>query len=232
MLFEKKNKTAKEDVSPSFINEIEEIMLPEEDEDKYKNKGSSINQEEETSSDIENSNDSASSIGIAVIKIKHQNSLEKKEIHNRESHLSKKRVNSEAIIEQNKGKESTIKGVLLFIQVLLGICLADLSIFLFLISLKHSSSGQKIISLVLELLLLLISLYGAYPKKTISHKKAVAALYLWSILFLIPLEFFSESGIKNEEKLKLFHETLTLRLILIAVQEVLFFLALVAKIEI
>lgn len=208
--------------------------------------------EKETCPDAE-SNESSSSDGIVVIpekdkpkspaesgkeikEIKKGTKEEKKPIEKNENEKEMKdyisNENSIKQIKANLKKEKIIKYLLQGIEILLGLFLSFLSGFLFYLSLEFSSSGQKFLSLTVEVIIFFISLYGINPKKSNVDKKILFSLYLWIDFLLIPISFFSESGIKDAKVYIKFNDVLLLRLILVVIQELLFCISLVAKINI
>lgn len=220
------------------INELSTDYLLEKEKEKlnisFKESkgGSSLNYEGEDNTF------SFSSDGIIILSPKSKNKEEKKiekETKDYNKNNSKPHISNEELIKKiriNINKEKKITKVILVIEVFLGFLLSNLSGLIFYLSFKFSSSGQKIIAMSIELIIIPISFYGIFPKKSSSHKKILISLYLWISLFLIPISFFSESGIKDNKILIIYHDILIFRLIFILNQEILFFISLLINIKI
>ena len=155
---------------------------------------------------------------------------------NRESFVNKVKQNKEEIDkkkkEQNIKNISKIKIILLIIEIILGILLSISSFAIIFILFKDNIINKKLISVVVEPIILLISIIGILPYKGKSCKKIVVALYLWEGLFLFPFSFYSNSGIKNANLYVIINRILFSRLCLLIIQFLNFIVSLVMKINI
>lgn len=182
-------------------------------------------------------NDSVSLDGFVIVSTSNNNFKyikEKKEHIISEQEIDIDEFNEE-IEKMAKKRKKTLEKLRLFlmsIEILLGCSLAFASIFLFCISFDCSSSFQRILSSFIEIIILIVSFMSVYPKKNNTFRKSLSVLYIWIILFLIPLSFFTETGIKNEEMQNHYHQMLIYRLYILILQLLLFFISFITKIEI
>ena len=155
---------------------------------------------------------------------------------NRESFTNKVKQNKEEIDkkkrEQNIKNISKIKIILLIIEIILGILLSISSFAILFILFKDNIINEKLISFIVEPIIFLISIIGILPYKGKSCKKIVVALYLWEGLFLFPISFYSNSGIKDTNLYVISNRILFSRLCLLVIQFLNFIVSLVMKINI
>ena len=155
---------------------------------------------------------------------------------NRESFLNKVKQNKEEIDkkkrEQNIKNITKIKIILLIIEIILGILLSISSFAILFILFKDNIINQKLISVIVEPIIFLISIIGILPYKGKSCKKIVVALYLWEGLFLFPFSFYSNSGIKDANLYVISNRILFSRLCLLVIQFLNFIVSLVMEINI
>ena len=155
---------------------------------------------------------------------------------NRESFVNKVKQNKEEIDkkkrEQNIKNISKIKIILLIIEIILGILLSISSFAIIFILFKDNIINKKLISVVVEPIILLISIIGILPYKGKSCKKIVVALYLWEGLFLFPFSFYSNSAIKDKNLYDICNKILLVRIFSLLIQLLNFILSLILKINI
>lgn len=229
-----KEKLIHDYANEDIIKEIIDISLISEKNEKEEEGNSFLETGDNT-----HLNDSMSSAGFVIVSLSgnQKNKLsisEKKEKSLAETSIDFDELSRELIEIQKKNKKCKEKyrAVFLTIEILLGCALIFASIFLFCLGFDFSSSGQRILSSGIEIVLVIISSFSIFPKKNGTMRKILGTLYIWMGLFLIPLSFFSESGIKDENMKNRYHQMLLIRLYLYISQVVIFFIALIAKIEI
>ena len=139
-------------------------------------------------------------------------------------------------IENKKIQKENIKAklriFLLVIEIILGIVLIIFSFFILFIFFKDELSDKKIISIIIEPIIIGISIVGTIPHKGINYKKIVIVLYLWEALFLFPFSFYAKTGIIDEDLYFLCNKVLIVRISLLSVQFLNFILSLILKIDI
>jgi hypothetical protein len=139
-------------------------------------------------------------------------------------------------IENKKIKQQNIKAkmriFLLVIEIILGIALIIFSFFILFIFCKDGISDKKIISIIIEPIIIGISVVGVIPHKGENYKKIVVVLYLWEGLFIFPFSFYAKTGIIDEDLFNICYKVLVVRLSLLSVQLLNFILSLILKIDI
>ena len=154
---------------------------------------------------------------------------------NRESFQNLVNVKNQNI-ENKKIKQQNIKAkmriFLLVIEIILGIVLIIFSFFILFIFCKDGISDKKIISIIIEPIIIGISVVGVIPHKGENYKKIVVVLYLWEGLFLFPFSFYAKTGIIDEDLFNICYKVLVVRLSLLSVQLLNFILSLILKIDI
>lgn len=139
-------------------------------------------------------------------------------------------------IENKKLKQQNIKAkmriFLLVIEIILGIVLIIFSFFILFIFFKDKISDKKVISIIIEPIIIGISIVGVIPHKGVNYKKILVILYLWEGLFLFPFSFYAKTGIIDEDLYDACNKVLIIRLSLLAVQLLNFILSLILKIDI
>ena len=95
---------------------------------------------------------------------------------------------------------------------------------------EEKVTHQKIIGVIIEPLILIISFVGMLPISNITYKKIKFALYIWECILLIPLSFYVKSSIDG--KYFLFDLIIKIRIGLLAVQLINFVISLIFKIDI
>ena len=139
-------------------------------------------------------------------------------------------------IENKKLKLQSIKTkmriFLLVIEIILGIVLIIFSFFILFIFFKDEISDKKVISIIIEPIIIGISIVGTIPHKGKNYKKIVIVLYLWEGLFLFPFSFYAKTGIIDEDLYDACNKVLIVRLSLLALQLLNFILSLILKIDI
>ena len=154
---------------------------------------------------------------------------------NRESiqnlvNVKNQNIENKKIVQQNIKTKMRI--FLLVIEIILGIVLIIFSFLILFIFFKDEILDKKIISIIIEPIIIGISVAGAIPHKGENYKKIVIILYLWEGLFLFPFSFYAKTGIIDEDLYDVCNKVLIVRLSLLAVQLLNFILSLILKIDI
>ena len=139
-------------------------------------------------------------------------------------------IENKKIVQQNIKTKMRI--FLLVIEIILGIVLIIFSFLILFIVFKDEILDKKIISIIIEPIIIGISVVGAIPHKGENYKKIVIILYLWEGLFLFPFSFYAKTGIIDEDLYDVCNKVLIVRLSLLAVQLLNFILSLILKIDI
>ena len=139
-------------------------------------------------------------------------------------------IENKKIVQQNIKTKMRI--FFLVIEIMLGIVLIIFSFLILFLFYKDEISDKKIISIIIEPIIIGISVAGAIPHKGENYKKIVIILYLWEGLFLFPFAFYANSGIIDEDLYDVCNKVLIVRLSLLAVQLLNFILSLILKIDI
>ena len=139
-------------------------------------------------------------------------------------------IENKKIVQQNIKTKMRI--FLLVIEIILGIVLIIFSFLILFIVFKDEILDKKIISIIIEPIIIGISVAGAIPHKGENYKKIVIILYLWEGLFLFPFSFYAKTGIIDEDLYDVCNKVLIVRLSLLAVQLLNFILSLILKIDI
>jgi hypothetical protein len=139
-------------------------------------------------------------------------------------------IENKKIVQQNIKTKMRI--FLLVIEIILGIVLIIFSFLILFIFFKDEILDKKIISIIIEPIIIGISVAGAIPHKGENYKKIVIILYLWEGLFLFPFSFYAKTGIIDEDLYDVCNKVLIVRLSLLAVQLLNFILSLILKIDI
>ena len=139
-------------------------------------------------------------------------------------------IENKKIVQQNIKTKMRI--FLLVIEIILGIVLIIFSFLILFIVFKDEILDKKIISIIIEPIIIGISVIGAIPHKGENYKKIVIILYLWEGLFLFPFSFYAKTGIIDEDLYDVCNKVLIVRLSLLAVQLLNFILSLILKIDI
>ena len=124
-----------------------------------------------------------------------------------------------------------LKKILTILKFLFGILLTSGSIFLLIIIIKETFKHQKLIGIIIEPLIILISILGMFLFKNITYKKIIFALFLWEGLYLFPLSFYVKSSIK-EDYIFFFDLIIKIRIWLFLGQLINFIMALAFKLDI
>jgi hypothetical protein len=154
---------------------------------------------------------------------------------NRESfqnliNVKNQNIENKKIVQQNIKTKMRI--FLLVIEIILGIVLIIFSFFILFIFFKDEISDKKVISIIIEPIIIGISIVGTIPHKGKNYKKIVIVLYLWEGLFLFPFSFYAKTGIIDEDLYDACNKVLIVRLSLLALQLLNFILSLILKIDI
>ena len=124
-----------------------------------------------------------------------------------------------------------LKKFMIVIEIILGSLLASSSIILIIIITKEKIIKQKILGIIIEPLIILISLLGMNPCKNKTYKKILLALYVWEGLFLFPFSFYIKASI-TDDYYNFFDIITKLRIYILSAQFINYILSLVFKINI
>ena len=133
---------------------------------------------------------------------------------------------SNDIIENRK-----LKILLIILKFLFGISLISGSVILLIIIINETVKHQKLIGIIIEPIIILISLLGMFLFKNITYKKILFALFLWEGIYLFPLSFYVKSSIKDDY-IFFFDIIIKIRIGLLLGQLINFILALAFKLDI
>ena len=151
---------------------------------------------------------------------------------NRESFQRIIEINNKEINKKIEENNTRLKIILFVIEIFLGILLSISSIVILFILYKDSFINQKLISLLIEPIILFISIIGIIPNKGRGCKKIVISLYLWEGLFLFPFSFYIKSSVEDLHLKNILNKILILRICLLSIQLVNFLLSLLLNINI
>ena len=143
-----------------------------------------------------------------------------------------KKIDKKIVEHKNKINLSKIRIPLLIIEILLGILLIFSSFVIVYIFIKDNITERKLISIIVEPIILLISIIGIIPNKGSNYKRIIIALYLWEGLFLFPFLFYAHSGIKDENLYDICKKVLIARIFILSFQFLNFILSLILKLNI
>lgn len=94
--------------------------------------------------------------------------------------------------------KNILKKFLIIIKYLSGSLISSGSIFLLIIIIREKIIEQKLIGIIIEPLIIIISLLGMFPFKKITYKKIIIVLLIWEGTYLFPLSFYVKSSIKED----------------------------------
>ena len=143
-----------------------------------------------------------------------------------------KKIDKKIVEHKNKINLSKIRIPLLIIEILLGILLIFSSFVIVYIFIKDNITERKLISIIVEPIILVISIIGIIPNKGSNYKRIIIALYLWEGLFLFPFMFYAHSGIKDESLYDICKKVLIARIFILSFQFLNFILSLILKLNI
>ena len=143
-----------------------------------------------------------------------------------------KKIDKKIVEHKNKINLSKIRIPLLIIEILLGILLIFSSFIIVYIFIKDNITERKLISIIVEPIILVISIIGIIPNKGSNYKRIIIALYLWEGLFLFPFMFYAHSGIKDESLYDICKKVLIARIFILSFQFLNFILSLILKLNI
>ena len=143
-----------------------------------------------------------------------------------------KKIDKKIVEHKNKINLSKIRIPLLIIEILLGILLIFSSFVIVYIFIKDNITERKLISIIVEPIILVISIIGIIPNKGSNYKRIIIALYLWEGLFLFPFMFYAHSGIKDESLYDICKKVLIARIFILSFQFLNLILSLILKLNI
>ena len=91
-----------------------------------------------------------------------------------------------------------LKKFLVLLKYVFGFFLTSGSIILLIIIIRDKITQQKLIGIIIEPLIIIISLLGMLLYKNIIYKKIIFALFLWEGTYLFPLSYYVKTSIKEE----------------------------------
>jgi len=94
--------------------------------------------------------------------------------------------------------KTLLKKFMIILKYLIGGLLTSGSILLLIIIIKDKITDQKLIGIIIEPIIILISLLGMFFFKNIIYKKILFALFIWEGTYLIPLSFYVKASIKDD----------------------------------
>lgn len=124
-----------------------------------------------------------------------------------------------------------LKKFLIILKYIFGFFLTSGSIILLIIIIRDKITQQKLIGIIIEPLIILISLLEMFLYKNIIYKKIILALFLWEGTYLFPLSYYVKSSIK-EEYIFYYDMILKIRIGLFFGQLINFIMSLAFKLEI
>ena len=133
--------------------------------------------------------------------------------------------------ENSETNKVLLKRFMIVLEIILGTLLTSGSIFLIIIIFKEKILEQKILGIIIEPLIILISLLGMNPCKNEDYKKILLALYIWEGLFLYPFSFYIKIAI-TENYYYFFDIIIKVRILLLSIQFIIFIISLAFKINI
>jgi len=152
----------------------------------------------------------------------------------RESLNNKIKQNISTIDKEKKKyfiNKKLLKRIMIVIEIFFGFLLCTCSILLIIILIQEKISHQKIIGVIIEPLIIIISFTGMLPISNITFKKIKCALYIWESALLVPMSFYVKSSI-NDKYYFFFDLVINIRIGLLVVQIVNYVISLVFKIDI
>jgi hypothetical protein len=124
-----------------------------------------------------------------------------------------------------------LKKFLVLLKYVFGFFLTSGSVILLIIIIRDKITQQKLIGIIIEPLIILISLLGMFLYKNIIYKKIIFALFLWEGTYLFPLSYYVKTSIK-EEYIFYYDMILKIRIGLFFGQLINFIMSLAFKLEI
>ena len=124
-----------------------------------------------------------------------------------------------------------LKIIMIVIEIFFGSLLGSCCILLLIMLIEEKIKHQKIIGIIIEPLIMIISFMGMLPISNIIYKKIKFAFYIWESILLIPLSFYVGASI-DDKYYFYFDLSLKVRIGLLAVQIINFAMSLIFKIDI
>ena len=144
-----------------------------------------------------------------------------------------KKNNSEMDKKKNKFNinKKLLKKIMIVIEIFFGSLLGSSCILILIMLIEEKITHQKIIGVIIEPFIMIISFMGMLPISNIIYKKIKFAFYIWESILLIPLSFYVGASI-DDKYYFYFDLILKIRIGLLAVQIINFAISLIFKIDI
>ena len=168
------------------------------------------------------------------VKLLEQYKKMKIQVHSLNQKNNKIKQNISTIDKEKKKyfiNKKLLKRIMIVIEIFFGFLLCTCSILLIIILIQEKISHQKIIGVIFEPLIIIISFTGMLPISNITFKKIKCALYIWESALLVPMSFYVKSSI-NDKYYFFFDLVINIRIGLLVVQIVNYVISLVFKIDI